>query len=133
MISYTTRIGRSSRTRSRRGGSRLAVAIAPGTLVFTETPRCPGHPGKSTGRRAQPLCCDFSCWVQHIADHDLTVEDVEYVLSNPSSEGVTRSTGLPVVWGYTSDDRYIIVVYEEVDRETIRVITAYEVPEPRNH
>ena len=71
--------------------------------------------------------------VQHIADHDLTVEDVEHVLGNASGEGVSRSTGLPVVWGYTSDDRYIIVVYEEVDRETIRVITAYEVPEPRNH
>lgn len=71
--------------------------------------------------------------VQHIADHDLTVEDVEHVLRNPSSEGVSRSTKLPVVWGYTSDDRYVIVVYEEGDEETIRVITAYEVPEPRNH
>lgn len=71
--------------------------------------------------------------VQHIADHDLTVEDVEHVLSNSSSEGVSRSTGLPVVWGYTSDGRYIIVVYEEIDRETMRVITAYEVPEPGSH
>ena len=71
--------------------------------------------------------------VQHIADHDLTVEDVEHALSNPSSERVSTSTGLPVVWGYTSDDRYIIVVYEEIDEETIRVITAYEVPEPRSH
>jgi len=71
--------------------------------------------------------------VHHIADHELTVEDIEHVLSNPSSEGVSRSTGSPVVWGYTSADRYIIVVYEEVDQETIRVITAYEVPEPGNH
>ena len=71
--------------------------------------------------------------VQHIADHDLTVEDVDHVLSNPSREGVSRSTSLPVVWGYTSDDRYILVVYEKADEETIRVITAYEVPEPRNH
>jgi uncharacterized DUF497 family protein len=61
------------------------------------------------------------------------VEDVEQVLNNPNCEGVSRSTGLPVVWGYTSDDRFILVVYEEVDEETIRVITAYEVPEPRNH
>ncbi len=70
--------------------------------------------------------------VYHIADHDLTIEDVEYVLTHPSSEGVSRSTRLPVVWGYATDDRYIIVVYEEIDEETIRVITAYEVPEPRN-
>ncbi len=68
--------------------------------------------------------------VQHIADHDLTLEDVEHVLAGPSSEGVSRSTGWPVVWGYTPDDRYIIVVYEAVDDGMIRPITAYEVPEP---
>ena len=68
--------------------------------------------------------------VQHIADHDLTMEDVEHVLGNPRSEGTSRSTGLPVVWGRTPDDRHIIVVVEQLDRDTIRVITAYEVPEP---
>ena len=44
--------------------------------------------------------------------------------------GASRSTGLPVLWGYTHEGRYIIVVYEEVDDATIRVITAYDVPEP---
>lgn len=38
---------------------------------------------------------------------------------------------LPVVWGYTSDGRYIIAVYELVDEITVIPITAYEVPEPR--
>ena len=71
--------------------------------------------------------------VQHIAGHDLTLDDGEHVLRNPCSEGVSKSTGLPVAWGYTSDDRYIIVVYEEVDEATIRVITAYDVPEPREY
>ena len=68
---------------------------------------------------------------EHIAEHELTVEDVEYVLENPTSVGVSKSTGLPVAWGYTPDDRYIIVVYEELEEETIRVVTAYDVPEPR--
>jgi len=68
--------------------------------------------------------------VEHIAEHGLTTDDVEHVLGEPTSEGVSRSTGLPVVWGYTLDDRYIIVVCERVDEWTIRVITAYEVPEP---
>lgn len=68
--------------------------------------------------------------VEHLAEHDLTVDDVEHVLTNPSSEGVSKSSGLPVVWGYSPDDRYIIVVYEQVDEDTIRVVTAYEVPEP---
>ncbi len=50
--------------------------------------------------------------VEHIAEHGLTMDDVEHVLANPSSEGVSRSSGLPVAWGYTPDDRYIIGFYE---------------------
>jgi hypothetical protein len=33
--------------------------------------------------------------------------------------------------GYTSDGRYILVIYEELDAMTILPVTAYEVPEPR--
>jgi uncharacterized DUF497 family protein len=69
--------------------------------------------------------------VQHIAEHGLTTEDVEEVLSNPSSEGTSASTGRPCVWGYRLEGIYIIVVYEEIDEDTIRVVTAYEVPESR--
>ena len=68
--------------------------------------------------------------VQHIAAHGLTIEDVEEVLSNQTSEGTSASSGRPCVWGYTPDNVYIIVVYEELDPGTIRVVTAYEVPEP---
>jgi uncharacterized DUF497 family protein len=69
--------------------------------------------------------------VQHTAEHGLTIEDVEEVLSNPTSEGSSASTGRPCVWGYTLEGIYIIVVYEEIDEDTIRVVTAYEVPESR--
>ena len=69
--------------------------------------------------------------VEHIHQHDLTIEDVEYVLSNATEQGVSRSTGHPVVWGYTEDGRYTIVVFQELEEDLIRVITAYEVPEPR--
>jgi len=65
--------------------------------------------------------------VEHILQHDLSIEDVEHVLANPAAEGASRSTGLPVAWGYVPDGRYTIVVYEKIDKETIRVITAYEV------
>ncbi len=68
--------------------------------------------------------------VEHIAKHGLTIEDVEGVLAAPTNEDVSKSSGLPVVWGYTADDTYIIVVYEQLDENIIRVITAYEVPEP---
>ena len=44
--------------------------------------------------------------VEHIAEHGLTVEDVEEVLENPTSEGRSNSSGLPCLWGYTPDGRY---------------------------
>lgn len=68
--------------------------------------------------------------VQHIADHGLDIEDIEWVLGSPESEGISRSSGLPTAWGYTPEGIYIIVVYQFIDACTIRVITAYEVPEP---
>ena len=69
--------------------------------------------------------------VEHIAEHGLSMDDVEDVLANPTSEGRSYSSGLPCVWGYTLEGLYILVVYEEIDEDSIRVITAYEVPEPR--
>jgi hypothetical protein len=68
--------------------------------------------------------------VQHIAENDLTPDDVNTVLLNPVSKGTSRSSGQPAVFGYTPDGRYIIVIYERIDDDTISPITAYEVDEP---
>jgi uncharacterized DUF497 family protein len=67
--------------------------------------------------------------VQHIAEHGLTIEDVEYVLENPSKEVISNSTGQPCCFGFTPSGEYIIVVYEQIDNDTIYPITAYEVSE----
>lgn len=48
--------------------------------------------------------------VQHIAEHGLDIEDVEEVLANPTSEGISDSSGLPCLWGYTLEDVYVLVV-----------------------
>jgi uncharacterized DUF497 family protein len=69
--------------------------------------------------------------VQHVGEHGLSIDDVEDVLENPLSDGTSKSTNRPCVWGHTAEGLYIIVVYEQVDEDTIRVVTAYEVPEPR--
>ena len=69
--------------------------------------------------------------VEHVLEHGLNMDDVEEVLRNPTSEGTSASTGLPCLWGYTIEDLYIIVVYDRIDEDTIRVVTAYEVSEPR--
>lgn len=68
--------------------------------------------------------------VEHVEEHDLTADDVDHVLSSFEAEGVSQSSGRPCVFGYTPDGRYIIVVYEEIDNETIIPVTAYEVAEP---
>lgn len=69
--------------------------------------------------------------VQHIAEHGISAEDVERVVCHPESEGYSRSSGLPVAWGYAADGRYIMAVYEQLDQLTVLPVTAYEVPEPR--
>jgi uncharacterized DUF497 family protein len=69
--------------------------------------------------------------VQHIAEHGLSIEDVEEVLEQPASAAVSKSSGRPCGWGYTGEGVYIIVVYEVIDEDTIRVVTAYETAEPR--
>ncbi len=68
--------------------------------------------------------------VQHILEHGLDIEDVEEALGNPYKEGISHSSGLPIVWGYTLEGVYILVVYQRIDEDTIRVVTAYPVPEP---
>ena len=56
--------------------------------------------------------------------------DVEHVLATFESEDISRSSGLPCVFGYTPDGTYIIVVYELIDDDTLYPVTAYAVPEP---
>ena len=65
--------------------------------------------------------------VEHVEEHDLTTDDVEYVLENYESTGFSQSSGRPCVFGHLPDGRQIIVIYEEVDPDTVLPITAYEI------
>ncbi len=66
--------------------------------------------------------------VQHCAEHDVTKEEVEQVLQNASDVDVSQSSGRPVLFGDTDAGRHLMVVYEEIDTDTVYPITAYEVP-----
>jgi uncharacterized DUF497 family protein len=71
--------------------------------------------------------------VQHVREHDVSMEEVEEVLLDPDSVTVTsKSSGEPLTFGYTAGGRYLAVVWEHVqdDPLTMRPITAYEAPEP---
>jgi hypothetical protein len=65
--------------------------------------------------------------VLHIAEHGVSVEDVESIVCSPMATGFSRNTGRPPATGFTSDGRLVVVVYEFVDGITVYVITAFEV------
>ncbi|HTQ39617.1 MAG TPA: hypothetical protein VMJ32_11345 [Pirellulales bacterium] len=67
---------------------------------------------------------------QHILENDLTIDDVAYAVRNAVGYGSSRSSELPCLWGYTPDETYIIVIYQEIDEISVRIVTAYKVPEP---
>ena len=68
--------------------------------------------------------------IEHIGEHGIPAQDFENVVCHPVGTGKSRSSGLPAAFGYTSDGRYIIAVYEMLDETTILPVTAYEVSEP---
>lgn len=67
--------------------------------------------------------------VEHIAEHNLTPDDIEEVLFNPVDKDVSLSSGLPIASGFTPDGRYILVVFEQIDEVTVYPVTAYDVEE----
>lgn len=69
--------------------------------------------------------------IRHIEAHGLSQDDFERVVCRPSGKGISRSSGLPIAWGYTSDGRYVMAVYEELHELLVLPVTAYEVTEPR--
>lgn len=71
---------------------------------------------------------------RHIAEHDLTPEEVEAALFDERTTfDVSDSSGRPIAFGYTGTGRFIAVVFEVLNPAEpliIRPITAYDVPEP---
>lgn len=68
--------------------------------------------------------------IEHLAEHDITPEDFEYVLANSKEVDKSDSSGRDAVWGYTPDGRRVFAVYELLDDGmTLIPITCYEVSE----
>lgn len=71
--------------------------------------------------------------VEHIAEHNLTPEEVESAFNNIETETTSRSTGRPAIFGRTLYDEVVFVAYEvdndDDGRELIYVHTAYFVDE----
>jgi hypothetical protein len=67
--------------------------------------------------------------VEHLAEHDVTPNEFEEVVSRPAYEDVSRSTGNPIVFGSTSEGRFLCCVFRRLDNDTIEPITAYDAGE----
>jgi hypothetical protein len=67
--------------------------------------------------------------VEHLAEHDVTPDEACEVLEDPEFTGRSRSSGLPVAFGYTRAGRFLAVVYEQLDKFTVKPVTAYDVEE----
>ena len=64
--------------------------------------------------------------VEHIAEHDLTPDDIEHAFENVQQHIRSRSTGRKALFGWTPDERLIFVAYAEIADSLIHVRTAYE-------
>jgi uncharacterized DUF497 family protein len=81
-------------------------------------------------RNRQDLEDDPEGNVWHIAEHSLSIEEVEDVLLNRDATDVTsRRSGRAISFGWTATGRHIAVVWESIsdDPRMVRVRTAYEV------
>ncbi len=65
--------------------------------------------------------------IEHLAEHGVSREIFEEVVSNPNHISISRSSGRPCCWGKTAAGRHWFCVYEFLDDMTIIPITAYEV------
>jgi hypothetical protein len=65
--------------------------------------------------------------VQHIGQNGLSEDEVEEVLLDPSLPiQCSRSSGRPLRQGWTTRGRFITVVWDQIDPDTVRPVTAYE-------
>lgn len=73
----------------------------------------------------------FFAWtpdiVDHLAEHDVSPDEFEEVVSNPDFEDISRSTGNPIAIGSTSSGRQLCCVFKRVDNDTIEPMTASDV------
>jgi len=65
--------------------------------------------------------------IAHFEGHGVTPREAEYVLRHPISADRSKSSGRPIVFGYTRAGRRLAVVFEEIDETTVYPITGYDV------
>jgi hypothetical protein len=72
----------------------------------------------------------FFQWTDEVVDHlvanDVRQDEFEQVVCHARRFRHSRTTGNPVVAGYTDEGRYLVCVFQWIDRDTILPVTAFE-------
>jgi hypothetical protein len=55
--------------------------------------------------------------IDHLAEHGVEPEDFEAIVQRPDRQGVSKSSGRPVAYGYAADGRYLKCLYEMVAKK----------------
>jgi hypothetical protein len=66
--------------------------------------------------------------VQNCLAHGVTMAEIEDVVQDARSRPATsRPSGLPLLFGVTRSRRRLIVVYDQIDEDSIYPVTAHDV------
>ena len=99
---------------------------ATSTIASRARARDRGQEGVGTSAELGGIQTTCGQTVQHLRQRRLV--HVLGQLRNATDADISRSSGLPVVFGDTSTGRHLMVVYEEIDPDTVYPVTAYDVP-----
>ena len=67
--------------------------------------------------------------IEHLAEHGVTPDEFEEVVSHPEYEDISRSSGNPVAFGSTSTGRYLCCVFKRIEEDMIEPVTAFDAGE----
>lgn len=67
---------------------------------------------------------------EKLALFDLTADEAARIVNEPMDVAVSRSSGLPLAFGYSDDGRYFAIPHKVIDRDTAQIVSGFPVPEP---
>ena len=65
--------------------------------------------------------------LEKLAIREISMEDVEEIISHPDEVTTSRSSGRPAAIGFTAAGRRLLCVYEQIDDETVQPVSAFEI------
>ena len=65
--------------------------------------------------------------LEKLAIREISVDEVEEIISHPDEVTSSRSSGRPVAIGLNAAGRRLLCVYEMIDDETVQPVSVFEI------